>query len=201
MRKLLIWGAGLLVGLFGLGGALVLSTLAPDFYWLWGDTKAFQPDVIVVLAGHPERQVYAQALVEDGLAPHIFSTLVDPACVRTGQSTKACASGVRSTVDEALWMRHVLTRENVPRALIVTSSHHALRAAAVFTTVFCRSGIQIQIVTPPASSSSHKLYLRESKKFLPSVGAALIGRFFPPLYRWINQYVWNDWQLKVDSDD
>ena len=117
MRKLLVWGTGLLVGLFGLfglfglGGALVISTLAPDFYWQWGDTKAFQPDVIVVLAGHPERQVYAQALVKDGLAPRLLSTLVDPACMRTGRSAKACASGVRSTVDEALWMQRVLTPE------------------------------------------------------------------------------------------
>lgn len=196
MRKLRSCGACLRVGLMCLGGVFSLFALGLVLCWMGWGTDSFQPDVIVVLAGHPERQAYAQALVEDGLAPDILSTLVDPACVRPGQPVNACASGVRSTVDEALWMRHVLAREKIRRVLVVTSSPHAPRAAAVFTTVFCWSGIQIQIATPPTSASSHKLYIRELKKFFPSVGAAMIGRFFPPLYRWINQHVWDDWHLK-----
>jgi hypothetical protein len=201
VRNLLSWGVYLRVGVICVGGVFSLFALAPVLCWIWFRTDSFQPDVIVVLAGHPERQVYAQSLVEGGLASRILSTLLDPACVRTGQPVQACASGVQSTVDEALWVRHVLVAEKIRRALIVTSSPHAPRAAAVFATVFCWSGIQIQFATPPASSSSHKLFTRELKKFFPSVGAAVIGRLYPPLYRWINQRLYDDWYLKSYAYD
>jgi hypothetical protein len=58
-------------------------------------------DVIVVLAGDAARDRYATALVAQGVAPRVLSTLVDPQCVRAGQPPQVCASGVRNTVDEA----------------------------------------------------------------------------------------------------
>lgn len=174
---------GLLLGIGFLG--MVLAVVVAPFL---GDCQIGaepQPsDVIVVLAWDSNRDDYAVALVERGIAPRLLSTLVDPQCVRAGQPPQACASDVRSTVDEALLMRRALMAEGVRRATIVTSNYHVLRAAAVFSTVFIGSGIQVSVVAPPALFPSGWLLRSELEKFLPSVGAAIIGRVSPALYYW-----------------
>jgi len=175
---------GLLLGTSFLG--LVLAVIAVPFL---GDCRIGavpQPsEVIVVLAWDSTRDDYAVALVEGGIAPRLLSTLVDPQCVRAGRPPRDCASDVRSTVDEALLMRRALMAEGVQRATIVTSNYHVLRAAAVFSTVFIGSGIQVSVVAPPALFPSGWLLRSELVKFFPSVGAAVIGRLSPALYYWV----------------
>jgi hypothetical protein len=149
--------------------------------------------VIILLASkdNPNRAAYARSLVESDVAPRMLSTLVDPECVRAGSLPQACASDVRTTVDEALLMRRVLTAEGVRRATVVTSGYHVPRATVIFRIIFLGSGIQVSVVAPPAGLPPiGKRLAHEILKFFPSVAAAVVGRFSPPLYRWINQHIY-----------
>ncbi len=179
------------IGLFGV--ALVVLSVP----FLLGYRIGAEPspsDVIVPLASKSrlERAAYARSLVERDVAPRVLSTLVDPECVRAGRLPQACASGVRNTVDEALLMRRVFTAEGVRRATIVTSGYHVPRATVIFWIVFLGSQIEVSVVAPPESPPTGKRLIRELWKFLPSVGAAVVGRFSPLLYGWINQQIYED---------
>jgi len=145
-------------------------------------------DVIVVLAGKPERARYAALLAERRMAPRILSTLIDPDCLRERGVRELCATGVRNTVDEALTMRLVLARERVDRVMVVTSRSHVLRTAAVFTLVFFGTGMDVHIVATPLGSPPGVPSALEVLKFFPSLGAAMLGRLNPEPYEWIMQY-------------
>jgi len=145
-------------------------------------------DVIVVLAGKPERARYAALLAETRMAPRILSTLVDPGCLRGSGARKLCATGVRNTVDEAVAMRRVLVREKVDRVMVVTSRSHVVRTAAIFTIVFSGTGIDVNVLATPLSANSGAPSVREVLSFFPSLGGAALGRFDPELYGRIMQY-------------
>jgi hypothetical protein len=145
-------------------------------------------DVIVVLAGKPERGRYAALLAEKRLAPRLLSTLVDPDCLGKSGARELCATGVRNTVDEALTMRRVLAREQVDRVMVVTSRSHVVRTAAIFTLIFFRTGMDVHVVATPLGAPPGAPSVREILSFFPSLGGAVLGRVNPELYRWIMQY-------------
>lgn len=145
-------------------------------------------DVIVVLAGKPERARYAALLAEIRMAPRILSTLVDPDCLRESGVRELCATDVRNTVDEAVAMRRVLAREKVDRVMVVTSRSHVVRTAAIFTIVFSGTGIDVNVLATPLSANPGAPSVREILSFFPSLGGAVLGRFDPELYGWIMQY-------------
>lgn len=145
-------------------------------------------DVIVVLAGKPERGRYAALLAERRLAPRLLSTLVDPDCLRKSEGRELCATGVRNTVDEALTMRLVLARERVDRVMVVTSRSHVVRAAVIFTLVFAGTGMDVNVVATPLGAPLGAPSVREVLSFFPSLGGAALGRLNPELYGWIMQY-------------
>lgn len=145
-------------------------------------------DVIVVLAGNPERARYATLLAERRLAPRILSTLVDTECLRESGVREFCATGVRNTVDEALTMRRVLARERVDRVMVVTSRSHVVRSAAIFTVVYFGTGMDVNVVATPLGASPGAPSVREVLSFFPSLGGAVLGRFDPELYGCIMQY-------------
>ena len=145
-------------------------------------------DVIVVLAGKPERARYAASLAETRMAPRILSTLVDPDCLRESGVRELCATRVRNTVDEAVAMRRVLARERVGRVMIVTSRSHVVRTAAIFTIVFSGTGIDVNVLATPLSGNPGAPSVREILSFFPSLGGAALGRFDPELYAWVMQY-------------
>ncbi|HEY8370259.1 MAG TPA: YdcF family protein [Thermodesulfobacteriota bacterium] len=143
-------------------------------------------DLIVVLGGDSDRMPYARRLVEAGLAPRAVSTLYDPRCLEAGGSERECASGVRNTVDEALYTRFVLAAAGVRNLTVVTSDYHVRRAGVVFRIVFLGSGIGVSLASPggprsPAAPSG----LRETAKLVPSAGAAMIARVSPSMYCWL----------------
>lgn len=189
-RKWVLLAAFLLpfVVLYGLNwlifhpGIVTVFSLEPPF-----DTP--QPaDVIVVLAGKPERARYAALLIEKQLAPRLLSTLVDPDCLSKSGVRELCATGVRNTVDEALTMRRVLARKRVDRVMVVTSRSHAVRTAAVFTLVFAGTGMEVRVVATPLDAPPGAPSVREILSFFPSLGGAALGRLSPALYEWIMQY-------------
>lgn len=139
-------------------------------------------DVIVVLASDAERVLYAESLVEQGVAPRLLSTLVDDECLKAGRPPDTCATNVRNTVDEALVMRRILERDRVKRVSVVTSRSHVVRAAAIFTVVFLGSGIDVDVVATPRVSFREAPALRELLSFFPSLGGAVLGRFAHELY-------------------
>ena len=99
-----------------------------------------------------------------------------------------CATGVRNTVDEALTVRRVLAREKVGRVIIVTSRDHVVRTTAIFLLVFFDTGIDVNVVTTAFGASPSVPSVREIQLFIPSLGGAMLGRFFPELYEWLMQY-------------
>jgi hypothetical protein len=176
------------VGLYGLNWLI----FHPEFVTVIRPHPLFerpQPaDVIVALAKEVERDRYAALLAERGLAPRLLSTLVDTACLRERGVRELCATGVRNTVDEAFTMRRVLAREGIHRVMIVTSRDHVVRTAAIFTLVFFGTGIDVNVVATPLGLSSGVPSVRELLSFLPSVGAAAVGRISPELFEWGMHY-------------
>jgi uncharacterized SAM-binding protein YcdF (DUF218 family) len=177
-----------LVVLYGLNWLIFHPGIVMKFY-LDPPFDTPQPaDVIVVLAGKPERARYADLLAEKRLAPRLLSTLIDPDCLSKSGVRELCATGVRNTVDEALAMRRVLARERVDRVMVVTSRSHALRTAAVFTLVFAGTGMNVNVVATPLGAPPGTPSVREILSFFPSLVGAALGRFNPELYGWIMQY-------------
>ena len=189
------WKVGLVLGIGLFGIALVVLSVP----FLVGYRMGAEPprsDVIVALATKsPGRAHYAALLVARGVASRMISTEVDAKCPRTGQPPQSCASGVHNTVDEALLMRRLLTPEGVRVATVVTSGYHVPRATVIFWIIFCGSGIQISVVAPPGSAPTAKRLTREMLKLFPSVGAAVVGRLSPSLYRWVNEQIYEEWNL------
>lgn len=141
-------------------------------------------DVIVPLAGSPDRMAYAKSLVKQGIAPGIMSTLVDPLCLREQGPGPGCATHVRNTIDEAVALRRIFDHEHFTRVVVVTSPYHLARASAVFDIVFAGSDTAILFVAPPEADTSSKQTRKEVVSYLPSLFAALLARSVPPLYEW-----------------
>ena len=140
-------------------------------------------DVLVVLAGHAERDAYAAWLVKHGFSSRVLSTRVDPHCLRGGESRETCLTGIRNTIDEALVMRRILMAGQTQHATVVTSRYHLLRAAAVFRIGFAGSGIDLDFIDPPESEQPPaRVIMTEWLKLGPSIGAVIIGRMAPNLY-------------------
>jgi DUF218 domain-containing protein len=141
-------------------------------------------DVIVPLAGSPDRSAYAKTLRRRQAAPNIVSTLVDPRCLRTRGPDPACATRVRNTIDEAIVLRRIFEEERFTRVIVVTSRYHLARAAAVFAIIFAGSGTDVHFIASPEAHLTREQVTREVMKYLPSLAAAVLVRFVPALYEW-----------------
>lgn len=146
-------------------------------------------DIIVPLAGSPERIAYAAALQERGIGSNLGSTLVDIRCRRVRGDGERCATGVRNTVDEAILLRRLFEEEHIATAIVVTSPSHLARATAVFSVMFAGTGIDVRFVGTPDAGMSNELVAREAKSYLPSLGAAVLARVSLSAYEWGMQVV------------
>ncbi len=142
-------------------------------------------DVIVPLAGTPDRNAYANVLLERGVADNLGSTLIDMRCLQPGMRNVRCATGVRNTIDEAILLRRIFEEERIAQAIVVTSPHHLARATAVFSVIFAGTGIDVRFASPPETSMLADSVSREVKSYLPSLGAALLARLVPSAYEWV----------------
>ena len=175
------------IGLAGAGGLLS---------WLWlmwlvahaegvPPTEVGKADVVVALAGSPDRTVYAQALVVQGFAPDSMSTLLDPFCLRAQGSRSACATNVRNTIDEAVVLRRIFARERFTKVIVVTSRYHLARARVVFDTIFAGGETAVHVVSPPGDRISGSRIRREALSYLPSLFGAVMARTVPAVYEWL----------------
>ncbi len=142
-------------------------------------------EMVVTLAGSPDRAAYAEVLVEAGVAPETMSTLVDPYCLRRHSLRAICRTSVRNTIDEAVALRRIFAREGVTTVIVVTSRYHLARARAVFAIVFAGSGMMVQLVARPGEPLSSDRIRREALSYLPSLVAAVLARSVPVLYEWL----------------
>lgn len=151
-------------------------------------------DLIVALAGNPDRRSYALSLVKQGIAPEFMSTLFDSGCLREGRSGPACVMRVRNTIDEALVLRRIVDRERYTTVIVVTSRYHLARARAIFRVIFAGSATAIHFVATPGNSPTNVQIRREARSYLPSLAGALLARSVPSLYEWAlrNQPVCQD---------
>ena len=141
-------------------------------------------EVIVPLAGDPDRSAYAKTLLQRRAAPNIVSTLVDPRCFRALGPDPACATRVRNTIDEAIVLRRILEEEHFTRVIVVTSRYHLARATAVFTIIFAGSGTDVRFVAIPESHLTLKQVNKEVRSYLPSLAVAVLARYVPVLSEW-----------------
>jgi hypothetical protein len=141
-------------------------------------------DVIVPLAGAPDRSAYARTLLRRQTAPNIASTLVDTRCLRTHGPNPVCATRVRNTIDEAIVLRRIFKEERFTSAIVVTSRYHLARAAAVFRIIFAGSETVVHFVATPEAHLIRTQVSREVKTYLPSLAGAVLARFVPSLYEW-----------------
>lgn len=159
--------------------------------WLVAQTEGVSPDdlgkvdMVVALAGSPDRALYAKALVTQGVAPDSMTTLVDPYCLRLRGVRTVCRTSVRNTIDEAVILRRIFARERVSGVIVVTSRYHLARASAVFATVFAGAGTTIRVVAPPGDRLSAERVGREALSYLPSLIAAALARSMPAAYEWL----------------
>jgi uncharacterized SAM-binding protein YcdF (DUF218 family) len=170
LRCILLFGLTLLI-VVAIGGGIVFWFAAD---WLAGGDTPRRADVIVVLAGAPERVLYAADLYNQRFAPRVLLSrpaldIHEPLFARFGvrmpreeeTSTKILtASGVpaaaidyfgngsKSTVDEmeALRARYGGQRLSM---LVVTSPLHVRRAALVARDVLGGTGIGLTFVATP----------------------------------------------------
>lgn len=140
-------------------------------------------DALVVLAGEPDRWIFAGTLLDEGYAPRALSTLSDPACLKLGRTDGECATRVRNTVDEAIAMRRILADAYIARVTVVTSDYHALRTGAIFAVVFAGSRIDFDILGAPSPRPDKiGLYWHELVSLGPSLVGAVLSRISPALY-------------------
>jgi uncharacterized SAM-binding protein YcdF (DUF218 family) len=103
---------------------------------------AIEPaDAIVVLGGESQgRPVEGARLFKQGLAPRVFVVGTGDnernrrALVREGvpEDLITCETASESTLENAMFVRPLLEKVGVHRAILVTSSYHTRRALAVF---------------------------------------------------------------------
>jgi uncharacterized SAM-binding protein YcdF (DUF218 family) len=103
---------------------------------------AIEPaDAIVVLGGESQgRPVEGARLYKQGLAPRVFVVGTGDnernrrALLREGvpEDLITCETASESTLENAMFVRPLLEKAGVHRAILVTSSYHTRRALAVF---------------------------------------------------------------------
>ncbi len=103
---------------------------------------AIEPaDAIVVLGGESQgRPVEGARLYKQGFAPRVFVVGTGDnernrlALVRDGvpENRITCETASESTLENAMFVRPLLEKAGVHRAILVTSSYHTRRALAVF---------------------------------------------------------------------
>ena len=177
----MVYGAGLVIlvaVLLWLGLAYIVTHAEGSF------PEHVPADVIVPLAGNPDRSVYAKTLLQRQAALNIMSTLVDPRCLRARGPDPACATRVRNTIDEAIVLHRIFEEERFTRVIVVTSRYHLARAAAVFAIIFAGSGVDVHFVATPEVHLIREQVRREMTSYLPSLAAAVLARFVPALYEW-----------------
>jgi len=113
-------------------------------------------------SGRPQGELSIEFLVQKGYPRQVFQVFANQA---------------HSTIAEANDLRRELSRRQVKRVLLVTSSYHSRRAAIVLT-LFCPGVRFISIPAPDShyhvaewwnDESSHKLFFSEWSKILGSV--------------------------------
>lgn len=176
MRFRLLMGRALAA--FGMLSLLliVFSFLGVFFagQWLKGSDQLVKADAMIVLAGAPERAMYAADLFGQGYAPTIYVSrparefshrrleefgIVLPTeefvnrtiLNKRGVDNKyiqVFSRGSINTLDEARSLRAALPQE-VKTLMIVTSPYHVRRVKLVFGDVFRESGVSVWVVANP----------------------------------------------------
>jgi uncharacterized SAM-binding protein YcdF (DUF218 family) len=133
------------VGVILLGAVIVYGGVRWfDPFWrevLIVQTAVEPADAIVVLGGESQgRPVEAARLYNEGLAPRVFVVGTGDnernrrALLRAGvpEDRITCETASESTLENAMFVRPLLEKADVHRAILVTSSYHTRRALAVF---------------------------------------------------------------------
>jgi len=172
VRLLAAWGAvTLLLLAFGLGGLFFAGQ------WLRAADSPAKVDAMIVLAGAPERAMYAADLFRQGYAPTVYVSrpsrerghrkleqfgivlpteeFVNRTILKQGgvadQYIQVFSLGSVNTLDEARTLRTALP-QTTQAIMIVTSPYHVRRVKMVFGEVFHDSGIDVRVVASPYES-------------------------------------------------
>jgi len=114
------------------------------------DDRPEKVDVLIVLAGDSERDLYAVQLYKLGLAPKIIMS----GCGGGQMAKRAVNTGVRerdiliddkseNTYQNAVYSRDIVVAQNFKSAIVVTSPYHMRRTKLVFGRVFRKTGVKL----------------------------------------------------------
>lgn len=150
---------------------LVFMITALAFTNLWGKLYDFlviseQPlasDVIIVLGGSSERDLYAAELYNLGFSRKIIVSGVSPSAGIMAE--RAVKNGVKrediileqkaiSTYQNAIFTREIMLDNGFQSAIVVSSPFHMRRSRLVFERVYKNSGISLTYCAVPSSLST-----------------------------------------------
>jgi len=114
------------------------------------DDEPGRADVLVVLEGDSERDLYAVQLYQLGLAPKIIIS----GCGGGQKAQAVAAAGVRekdilvddkseNTYQNAVYSKDIIAAQNFKSAIIITSPYHMRRTKLVFGRVFSGAGVKL----------------------------------------------------------
>jgi len=144
-----------------LSGVLLLAVISAMFLhspWplmaklLVVDDKLQKVDVLIVLGGDSERDLYAAELYKKGLAPKIIMSGYGSSAWYMAK--RVVSAGVReqdvivedkseSTYHNAVYSRNIVLAQNFKSAIIVTSPYHMRRSKLIFERVFRNTGVKL----------------------------------------------------------
>ncbi len=167
-RKFLLWIFGLFSCLFLFG----ILTIGSAGYWLSKDDDLVESEIIIVLAGEPERALYAADLYLRGYGYKVFvsrpvirrsSRILDSLGINLpstedinrqvllrsgvpGKNIRIFGKGSVSTFEEAKAINQIIDT-NIRRILVVTSPFHVKRARMIFQDIV--TNYEIRVIGTP----------------------------------------------------
>ncbi len=149
------WCIAILSGIFLLAAISVMIARPP---WsimaklLVVDDRLKKVDVLIVLGGDSERDLYAAELYKSGLA----SKIIMSGCGSSAweMAKKAVSTGVKeqdiivedkseNTYQNAIYSKNIVLERNFKSAIIVTSPYHMRRSKLILERVFRNTGVKL----------------------------------------------------------
>lgn len=130
-------------------------------------------DVLIVLSGNPERELYAVELYRSGLAEKIVMS--GPSSAVRAMKKRAVERGVEagdiileeeswSTYQNAVNSRAIVLQQEMKSAIVITSDYHARRSRMVFRRVFKDTGINLIFSAAPGLSPGADIEYDEERR-------------------------------------
>lgn len=193
--RCMLWWVGItliLAIIVALTAPLWLPAIGKRLVWHSNPTNA---DVIVVLAGDPERLHYGLELYEQGLAPEIWYTGNFSETPMPSEAEFAKAFAIQQGVPENRF--HLLTststwedaqatiaeakQRNIHHILVVTSWYHSRRAACIFHKQLADTNIMMSFYATPTNAHTPENWWKQERGLV-----SVTNEYIKTVFYWWN---------------